>query len=391
MKILVISNLYPPDVLGGYEILCAQVVAQLRERGHTVRVLTTGGDGPDDGAADRRLRLYVPFGQPAGLMRGRRFATSRHNHRVTAAVIREWQPDRVFIWSQLRLTLGAARAAEQSGVPVSYTLNDEHLAGYLGAKLEPTLGGIARWAVDRTVFRHLTDRGIAMRQVTCISEALKGNLVRAGLPLTHARVIHQGIPVSRFPARLSRPPLSAPVRVLYAGQLHAYKGVHTVIEASARVGQRLGPDAITLTIAGEGGPDYRRRLDALAAESGIAVRFAGRVPHAELPAVYRAHDVFVFPSIWQEPFGLTHLEAMASGTPVVSTIEGGPAEFLCDNDNALVFRAGEADHLAWQITRLVATPGLGARLSERARTMIEQRFTMERYVADLEAFLEAAA
>jgi glycogen(starch) synthase len=390
VKILVISNLYPPDVLGGYEILCAQVVSQLRERGHTVRVLTTGGHGPDVDV-DRRLRLYVPFGQPAGLMRARRFTTSRHNHRVTAAVIREWQPERIFIWSQLRLTLGAARAAEQSGIPVSYTLNDEHIAGYLGAGWRPSPGGVARWAIDRTILRHLTCSGVTMRHVTCISDALKGNLVRAGLPLSHARVIHQGIPVGRFPVRLARPPLGGPLRILYAGQLHAYKGVHTVIEAAARVGRRLGGNSVTVTIAGDGGTDYRQRLETLARESGIEVRFAGRVAHTDLPAVYRAHDVFVFPSIWQEPFGLTHLEAMASGTPVISTIEGGPAEFLCDNDNALVFRAGEADHLAWQITRLVATPGLGEHLAARARAMVEQRFTLERYVADLEAFLMAAA
>ena len=142
MRILVVTNLFPPYVLGGYEILCSQVVDRLRAHGHTVHVITSDhGAGPDREAfpgVSRVLKLYAPFSRRAGLERHRRLAADAWNARATTRAIREFRPDRVFVWSQLRLTIGAARAAERSGVPVCYALNDEHLVGYVPAQPGPS-------------------------------------------------------------------------------------------------------------------------------------------------------------------------------------------------------------------------------------------------------------
>lgn len=78
------------------------------------------------------------------------------------------------------------------------------------------------------------------------------------------------------------------------------------------------------------------------------VECLGKVPHDRVSALYRSHDLFVFPSIWQEPFGLTPLEAMASGIPVISTVNGGHGEFVQHKINAFVFKEGDADMLADQ-------------------------------------------
>ncbi|MEO1366322.1 MAG: glycosyltransferase, partial [Acidobacteriota bacterium] len=131
MRLLMITNLFPPDVVGGYEILCGQVAAELRSRGHDVRVLTTGAPAGADGPrVSRALRLEQPFGEDFRPSRRRRRRLGLANERATAAAIADVQPDVIFLWSQRRLTLGPARAAEASGVPVAWTLNDEYLAGF---------------------------------------------------------------------------------------------------------------------------------------------------------------------------------------------------------------------------------------------------------------------
>jgi glycosyltransferase involved in cell wall biosynthesis len=179
------------------------------------------------------------------------------------------------------------------------------------------------------------------------------------------------------------------MRLLYAGQLHDYKGVHVLLEAAdrlARQGMR-----VAVTIAGDGPADYKARLEAFARGSAAPVAFLGRLPQDRLAAVYRTHDVLVFPSEWAEPFGLTHLEAMASGTVVISTAHGGQGEFLEDGINARVFPAGDAGALADRIAGVREAPDLARRIAAAARARVLRDFTVDRYAASLEALLAQAA
>jgi len=70
----------------------------------------------------------------------------------------------------------------------------------------------------------------------------------------------------------------------------------------------------------------------------------------------------VFPVVWEEPWGLVPLEAMALGRPVVATGRGGSGEYLRDDENALLFEAGDAEALAAAVTRLADDPDLRTRL-----------------------------
>ncbi|OGG44591.1 MAG: hypothetical protein A3F84_05530 [Candidatus Handelsmanbacteria bacterium RIFCSPLOWO2_12_FULL_64_10] len=393
MKILVISNLFPPHYLGGYEITCGQVCRELERRGHRVVVLTSthgliqGAIGGHPGDVRRVLKLYLPFGRPAKLMRARRWWVGRENYRATMDLILRERPDVIFVWSLLRLTLGPAYAAQDSGVPVAYSFNDEYIAGYLPARFGLALRAFSRHVADR-VLPNITLRGLTLRNATCISRLLKGNLIARGVPVEDARVIYHGILLDDFPAKPELGGVRMPARVLYVGQLHAYKGVHTLIEAAHMVSSWNGTPAPRVSVVGDGPDAYRRQLHEKAAQGGARVDFVGKVAHAELARIYREHDIFVFPSTWQEPFGLTHLEAMASGTPVISTAGGGHGEFLRDGENALIFEKENAEQLAGHILRLIRDRDLSRRLAIRARAVVEREFSLERYVADLEAFLQ---
>ncbi len=397
MKVLVLSNLFPPHVLGGYEILCGQVVQALAARGHAVTVLTSRhglapheAEAPDDDV-HRLLALDRPFGTPAPRARLRRLVTGCENRRRTRAFLGGRRFDVAFVWSQLRLTLGALRAIQAAHLPTLFTFNDEHIAGYVASPFAARPRAALGHAVERWLLPDITLSGIRLDHVTCISRCVRDNLVRAGVPVAHARIIYQGIPVGQFPAKDEPGVLGRPLRLLYVGQLHAYKGVHTLIEAAHRAAAEPALGGVELTVIGTGPADYRSRLMALAAAGPARVHLAGPVPHAELPAAYRAAHVFVFPSAWQEPFGLTHLEAMASGTPVISTADGGHGEFLRDGHNALVFPKEDAAALAHCIGRLGREPTLAWGLARRARAQVAVEFSLARYVSDLETYLREVA
>ena len=77
-----------------------------------------------------------------------------------------------------------------------------------------------------------------------------------------------------------------------------------------------------------------------------------RPSREELPSLYAASDAVLFPVLWEEPWGIVPLEAMAVGRPVVATGTGGSAEYLRDGENCLLFEAGNADALAAAVRRL---------------------------------------
>lgn len=400
MKILIISNLFPPHVVGGYEILCGQVASGLRVRGHSVSVLTSSwkngspaaGAGEEEGPEEaetgrtyRRMKLLASFDAPYQRSRRARRKVTIYNHRIAKEVIREEAPDLIFVWSQLRLSVGAARAAEESGIPVCYTMNDNHLAGYAPAAPAPRPRALAAAFLDRTAFLGDTSRALRLEHVTCISHSLVQDLSGAGLRFPNTEVIHQGIPVDLFPPKENPGSLHLPLRLLYCGQLHPYKGPATLISAAEIVGARRGFDSVRVTLVGDG--PMRAELEVMGRSSRVAVEVLGPRPHAELPAIYRDHDILAFTSIWREPFGLTHLEAMASGTTVVSTATGGQAEFLRDQENALLFPEGSADGLAQQIEGLMSDPDMSVNLAHTARRDVAEGFSLQRYVGDIERWL----
>src|SRR5205807_1934001 len=114
-------------------------------------------------------------------------------------------------------------------------------------------------------------------------------------------------------------------RLLYVGRLDPRKGVDTAVAALARL-----PDGAVLELIGGWDRAEEDRLRALARDAGVGdrVRFAGHLGRPDIIAAYGRADVVVFPVVWEEPWGLVPLEAMARGRPVVATGRGGSAEYL---------------------------------------------------------------
>ncbi len=371
----------------------AQVAEALSASGHQVRVLTSRPDGDppaDDPEASprviRELKLTSPFGAPARTSRLLRHRIGRWNAAVGQSTVREFEPDVVFVWSQLRLTVAVARACEELGIPVCYTMNDGHLAGFLPRRFAATPRSAAGAFLDRTVASRDTVRALRLDHVTCISQVVAEGLAADGVPGLEPRVIHQGIPIERFPLKRRPGSLHDPVRLLYAGQLHDYKGPQYLLEALEMLLGRAGHrSAFELTIAGAG--PLRTDLERRAGERRLPVTFTGALGHDAMPSLYRAHDVLAFTSTWKEPFGLTHLEAMASGTPVVSTTVGGQGEFLREGENALTVPPADPEALAGAIGRLAGDDALRRDLAVAGRKTVERHFTLSRYVDELEGWL----
>jgi glycosyltransferase involved in cell wall biosynthesis len=199
-----------------------------------------------------------------------------------------------------------------------------------------------------------------------------------GAPPARTRLIYGGAD----PVRFAPDPDLSRADVLFVGRITPHKGIDRLIEAL--------PAGAGLTIAGSAGHDrtvperdYPLLLRRLAA--GKDVHFITPVPEGDLPLRYRRAAVAVLPSVHRtcygrhvqtpELLGLTLLEAMASGTPVVASRIGGLPEVVEDGVTGFLVEPGNIPELQDRIATLLHNPTLAARLGRNAREHVMEQFT----------------
>jgi glycosyltransferase involved in cell wall biosynthesis len=340
VRVLTVGNLYPPQHLGGYERMWQAAVAGLRARGHDVHVLTTDTrlrDEPDaEPGVERSLRWYwrdhaFPYMGPLAV-RG----LERHNRQALLSAAED--ADLVSWWSMGGMSL------RMIGLPRAPAISNVHDDWLLyGPRVDRSVQRRRRRVPPRAalgyglfVSRHTLDRA-----------------ARGGWWPETAEVVHSGYDESCFEPAEPRP---WRWRLVLAGRLDARKGHRCALAALDEL-----PEA-TLTVAGEG--DER-----LAAELARhpRVRLTGALAPGALAAAYAAADVVLFPTEWDEPWGLVPLEAMAVGRPVVATGTGGSGEYLRSERNCLLHAPADPAGLAACVRRLAADAELRDRLREEGR------------------------
>jgi glycosyltransferase involved in cell wall biosynthesis len=179
--------------------------------------------------------------------------------------------------------------------------------------------------------------------------------------------------------RLFTPPESnawRAARVLYVGRIERtsrWKGLHVLVDSLVRLAE-LVPD-VQLDVVGDG--DDVPHLQAQAARLGVADRidWHGSVPHAELPRFYRNAAVTVLPSLTEaESFGMTLVEAMASGSPVVGSAIGGIPFVVRDGVDGVLVAPGDPTALADALSTVLTDPVLAAELGAAGRRSAESRW-----------------
>ena len=161
----------------------------------------------------------------------------------------------------------------------------------------------------------------------------------------------------------------APPRFLFVGRVTPSKGIGALVEEFAAL------PGYELLVVGDG--DLRPALERRYA--GCAnIRFAGRLPQADLAAAYRGATALVFPSLAPETFGLSVVEAFACGTPAIVRDAGGAGELVEDTGGGIVYRTG--GELRQAVSRLAGDPALRDALGRRAREGFLRRYTVERHM-----------
>jgi glycosyltransferase involved in cell wall biosynthesis len=376
VKILMINNRYPPETLGGAEVVLAGLCRTLAARGHSIHVLaaTAMRDRPvDEHHHGVTVRRFNPggsiFPSPASSA-CRRLAVQLRAHlldlrnpaarRALADTLRTVKPDVVHTHNLYGLSRDPWTVAAAAGLPLAHTAHDAYL-------LSPRHNLHARGALRdpfsilyRLLYRQSMNR---VDMLCCPSGDLLERHHVQGFHPRAARVIPNGVEPPSAPApepesaRQSAPTL----RALYLGRLDRHKGVPALIRAARLI---AGDERIRLDVAGSGPLEARVRRAALDLPHFM---FHAYVTDEAKTRLFQGANVLVLPSTCPESFGLVIAEAFAHGLPVIVTDLGGQAELARESGAGLLVPPNDAQALAGALRSLRDAPERLAALRDRAR------------------------
>ena len=441
MKILAVTNLFPPHQADTDDFRSQNVTDALRERGHTLRVLTsTLGLATDSGhtarnvgstadqrdsVVQRRLRLNGVFGVEPVLGLGKLRELEARNHAVLQEALADFAPELVLVGSLHGLSKSLLLTLRRANVPTVFDVADPWMAEELrddpwldwwhrqrvslphrlhrlalelcGQRAQwdaatPTFiePGVSRMPAifDRDPGAHFKPNSIAsfqFRRLYFSSPALKSAVADAGFRVSHGEVIHPGVNTRLFHGEVK--PVTAPVKkFLVVTHLHPRCGVATAIDAVKLV--RAQGAKVTLTVFGRGNSQVLSRLRTSAAQSEVPVEFRGSGTQKELPNLYLAHDALIHPVEREEPYIGPPLEAMACGLPVIVNQDHGAGDLFRSRESCLTFPSGDSGLLANRMLELIEQPALRVELAQVGQNEVLTRYQFATAVEQIERYLE---
>ncbi|MDB5237779.1 MAG: 4-alpha-glucanotransferase [Candidatus Kaiserbacteria bacterium] len=383
-RILMFGWEFPPHNSGGLGVACLGLTRSLKERGVEVlfvmpkkmdiqtpyaRMLYADIDGVHSIAVNSVLSPYLNTVSYEKI-RGRNGSTSIYGpdlfgevdryRAVAGALARSEQFDVIYAhdWLSFGAGIEAKRATGKPLIVHVHATEFDRSGGAIG--INPHVFNIEKQGME------------AADVVVAVSEFTKQIILRSyGIPAEKVRVVHNGIDETTAPSgngvRRMRALKDAGNKiVLFLGRITLQKGPDYFIRAAKRVLEKNSK--VFFVISGSG--DMEGNMMRLAVQLGISdkVLFSGFLTGNDRHEMYTAADLFVMPSV-SEPFGITPLESMRLGTPVLISKQSGVSEVV---KHALKVDFWDIDDMAAKMLAVVGLPALGKTLSENGREEAER-------------------
>ena len=392
MNLLLITNLFPPQELGGYGRSMADFAWGLQQRGHSITVLTSDAPYLEKNVeyavnssllTIRDLRLKGSFKNGMSHFTNKNILNSidSENSSLIKKTINMQRFDGIVLGNLDLLCHEILPPLLATGLPICH---------HLGFVAPP---------FDRKYYPQKDSY-----QLVAASYAVRRSLLEHGWPVKDAPVIYPGARCDLFgsdqlkrslpePLGLSLTsnsnPLGSinnPLQICFAGLIMHTKGVHTIAEAIILLRER-GVHTYTRIAGNPYQDEYQKAIEEFLAKNSLKgqVSFVGQLDREQLARFYLLNHVAVFPSIYPEAFGIVAAEAMASGLILVSSGVGGASELFEDGISGLSFQPGNAQSLANVLHQLVLWPSGRIRdMAMVAKVRVRESFSINKAAEQFE-------
>lgn len=388
MKICLISNLYPPNVLGGAEVSVKKVSEELVKKGHEVIVITTPFSENDVEIINgvkiyqvKPLNLYEIYHHPNQSMLLKPLwhiidLWNPFNEKNIRKILKSENPDIVHVHNFKGLSLSSFAPAKSLGIPLVFTAHDYSLI-CMRANLLNSSGEICKNPSSLCKIYNQIQKYLVKNKVDLLispSEFVINKLKSEGL---FKDVKSKKIPLGiDFKSKEKIEKDYSLINILYVGNLGEHKGVHFLLKAFKNINNRN----IRLDIVGKG--LYREKLE-LMSENDNRIKFYDFLEGEELIKMYRNANLTVVPSIWYDNSPMVIYESFSCRTPVIGSRIGGIPELIEDGFNGFLFEAGNVNELQQLLENLIDSPEILKKLEQGTYETV-QKYTIDKHIKRLE-------
>ena len=389
MKVLQINNW--SGFRGGSDRVFLETSDGLRNLGFQVIQFSPTTASGQDGYSGSNFNVTLPDEWGGGIGSALRAVYNKKAGTAMARLL-EAHPDICIAHLHIyhsRLTAAILRPLFDAGIPIVQTAHEYKLIcpnyslfvdGEICTKcvtgsnfncvLHRCKGGIARstlaW-VEHEVSNYFGARS-AVDTIICISKFQQRMMQKAGIQRDKLALLYNGVNLDAFSPKTSNGDKSY---YLYFGRLAPTKGLQTLLKAFSITGH-------SLILAGDGPLEDSVKAAAASAEN---IKFLGKVTGEELSVLVASAKAVVVPSEWHEPFGLTVIEAQASGTPVIGAKVGAIPELILEGVTGYTFAAGSVTGLVSAVRRMELADHYA--MGSAARSSVEEHFSFDTYLRGL--------
>ncbi|NCE76461.1 glycosyltransferase [Anaerotruncus sp. X29] len=389
--VLIVSNAYPPNFIGGAEIIAHNQAKALARAGHRVVVLAG-----DTYSSHHQYELYKEHFEGICVYRIRMGAENFSSDCVNffndqvnqdfENIVRQYKPDVLHVHNIIGLSLGIIDLAKDYGMRVVITLHDHWGYCFKNTRLLENRQPCEDVFECSKCMQALTGNQVFIpMRVRCDyfryilkkvdvfispSSYLAEKYLEAGFPIEKMNIIWNGIDVAHYETLDNVP--SAKIRFTYVGYFGKHKGILTMLEAAA---SSCYKDKLEINLIGDG--EEKETYERFIEQHGLRnqVKFWGKVDNARVKSVYEHTDVFFIASIWPENQPVSITEAMICGKPVIASRLGGSLELVKEGETGLLFEAGNAEDLKNKVAFFFEHPEKIVEFGENAkRTMKNYSF-----------------
>ena len=355
-------------------IMTAQRAAGLDVRGITGLRHTAPGEDPEQ--ADG-LTFHRTLGEAAGPPGLREWREIGRLASAIDALCEDWRPDILHAHSPALCGAAALRVARRRGIPLVYEIRafwEDAAVGNGTAR-----AGSVKYLLTRKLENHVVAGADA---VVTICDGLRIDLVERGVAPERITIVPNGVDLSLFgdppprdPALAARLGLGEGPVIGFIGSFYDYEGLDDLIAAIPALLRSHGQ--ARLLLVGGGPCEAALRAQAQASSAGMAIRFAGRVPHDEVERYYALCDVMAYPRkrsrLTDLVTPLKPLEAMAQEILVAASDVGGHRELIADGVTGTLFAPDNPAACARSLSALLNTPAIWEDRRATARIFVETR------------------